>query len=133
MALTNVLGDIALDSTVQSLDTHVQNLLTDSQLRASPLPLPTGAATDSVLQELRDLSSKISDLTEVLAMFMGQQLRAMPRKDQSDRVAVYLESIATNLTLGTVNNVANFGSSPTNGIPFAQTLSPIIYNNITVT
>lgn len=154
MALTNLLGEIALDSTLQnvktsvdSADTHiqqvktsvdtvntsVQNLLTDTQLRASPLPLPDGAATDVVLQELRDLSSKISELTEVLTLFMGQQLRAMPRKDQSDRVAVYLESLGSGLTLTTVANVANFGTAPTNGIPFAQTLSPVIYDNLKVT
>lgn len=154
MALVNMFGAVALDTTLQDVKTALTTLnatlttqpLTNTQLRASPvlvtasaLPLPTGAGTEATLQAILSLHTEIKQLTDIVAILAASILEKMPRVTANDQAAVSIEAgsvgISSNQTLATVTTVGNINTvgakyvSPDN-LNFAGAMH--IYNNISV-
>lgn len=135
MTLQNLLGDLALDASVQQVKSAVDGVtsaINDGVQITGAVPLPDGAATQVTLEAVRALSDQIATLSETLNIFVSQILRMMPRKDAGDRSVVYLEAMATNLTLGTVSSVNTLGGHPTNTLPYSMSIPTTLYNQIEV-
>lgn len=104
--------------------------------------LPTGAATEATLSAIQTLETtmqgvqnEIKVLNDTMLVLLSAILEKMPRVTGADQAVVSIESIASNLTLGTVSTL---GTQNQMGSKFIsgdnQMLSGInhIYSNITV-
>lgn len=135
MALQNALGDIALDASVQQVKTSVDSVVSainDGVQITGTVPLPDGAATQATLEAVRALTEQVNALAETLNIFMSQMLRMMPRKDATGREVVYLEAMASGLTLTYVSTVNALGGGPANNLSYSLSVPTTIYNNVKV-
>lgn len=117
---------------VVTADTGLDQPLTDAQLRAASLPLPMGAATDAVLDQLRILN-------DTMLYFASAMLEKLPRVTGSDQVAVSIEAgsvgLTTNQTLATVTTLGainTIGGKHASGDNLNLAGVQHIYNNIVV-
>lgn len=135
MALQNLLGDIALDSSVQQVKTSVDGVtaaLNDGVQITGAVPLPDGAATQATLEAVQALTEQVATLTETLNIFVSQMLRMAPKKDQLDRSVVYVESISSSTIIGTVSNITSLGGQPANTLVYPLSTPVHLYNKIEV-
>lgn len=89
-------------------------------------------------EDSAEATLEVKDLVDLLALFLSQNLNAMPRKDAAGRSAVNVEtgtvaiSSGTITTVSTVSNVVATHGVAANSAPYVQTMAPHIYNNIVV-
>lgn len=138
MTLKNAFGNIALDASVQDVETAVNAVtsavntvatntaaaLTDTQLRANPvpvsipsaveikndagapinisadaLPLPLGAATDATVAALNAIQTQLTQLTDTMVLFMQMMANQSARLDNVNRLVVALETGANTVNV----------------------------------
>lgn len=138
-----LIGGITAGGVAQTLETNASGHLNISDgggsitVDATSLPLPTGAATQSSQQEIRDLSDSINTLVQFL-------YANSPRIDVLGRVASNgsevtqpvsgtITATVANATIasGTITNITQFSAQPVQYL--GQDVPIHIYDNIKVT
>lgn len=152
MALVNAFGDLALDTSVQSVKTSVDAITTtiNDGVAITASALPTGAATDATLVALQALQQDIADLNENLLALTSALLNAMPRITANKQAAISIEAgsvgisaaqtlatvttVATVTTCATVTNQAQLGGQEALTVARSQIMAGTnhIYSNLVV-
>ena len=131
----------------------VDGPLTDSQLRASPvpvsadsLPLPAGSATDATLSALSSIQEEIKSLNDTMLVLLNAIFEKMPRVTGNDQAAVTIEggtvttvtavttvaTVSSVTAMTTLTNQQQFGTKFVSGDNFNLAGCLHIYDNIKV-